>query len=85
VQDPEPDSGRRDHLALMRTDLANERTLLAYLRTSLMSAGSGLTLIKFFADLNSAIQIGWGFLVLGAIIALIGVIRFLRMRAHMRG
>ncbi|MEM9645349.1 MAG: DUF202 domain-containing protein [Planctomycetota bacterium] len=74
---------RRDHLALIRTDLANERTLLAYVRTSLMSAGSGLTLIKFFADIRWAISVGWCFVVVGTLIALIGVVRFLRLRSSL--
>ena len=34
-------SSDRDHLALVRTDLANERTLLAYGRTGLMVLGFG--------------------------------------------
>lgn len=35
-------------LARNRTVLANERTLLAYIRTAIMLAISGITLIKFF-------------------------------------
>jgi len=38
----------RDVLALSRTRLANERTLLAWLRTALMLLVSGITLIKLF-------------------------------------
>lgn len=30
--------------------LANERTLLAYIRTGLMFAGTGLTFLKLFSD-----------------------------------
>ncbi len=75
-----PESARRDDLAVMRTDLANERTLLAYLRTSLMSAGSGVTLLKFFADISWANSLGWAFVLLGIVISLLGVSRFLRLK-----
>lgn len=75
---------RRDRLAQLRTDLANERTLLAYTRTSMMSAGSGLTMIKFFADLPWANSVGVAFLAMGAILALVGLVRFARMRASVR-
>ena len=33
---------------MMRTDLAKERTLLAYGRTSRMFIATGVTLVKFF-------------------------------------
>ena len=74
---------RKDELAVMRTELANERTLLAYMRTSLMAAGSGLTLIKFFADIRWAISVGWFFILLGAAIVLVGVIRFVRLKGRL--
>lgn len=79
------ENDRRNQLAALRTDLANERTLLAYVRTALMSAGSGLTLIKFFADISWAPGVGLAFLVLGAAIALVGVIRFATMRTRVSG
>jgi putative membrane protein len=36
----------RDHLAVDRTKLANQRTLLSYIRTTLMLAATGITVIK---------------------------------------
>jgi putative membrane protein len=36
----------RDHLAIDRTKLANQRTLLSYIRTTLMLAGTGITVVK---------------------------------------
>jgi putative membrane protein len=70
----------RDHLALDRTRLANERTLLAYLRTSLMLLVAGAIAVKL-VDVNRSILItGWIFLVVGMIVGVVGVWRFLAMR-----
>jgi putative membrane protein len=70
----------RDHLALDRTRLANERTLLAYLRTSLMLIVAGATAVKL-VDVNRSILItGWIFLGLGTVVGVVGVWRFLSMR-----
>jgi putative membrane protein len=70
----------RDHLALDRTRLANERTLLSYLRTALMLLVAGATAIKL-VDISTSILItGWIFLVLGITTGIIGVWRFLTMR-----
>lgn len=41
----------RDHLAMERTKLANERTFLSYTRTAMAMVLGGLTFIKFFDDL----------------------------------
>lgn len=84
MKDIEPQRSRPDDLALIRTDLANERTLLAYLRTSLMVFGTGATLIKFFADSDWLCQTGWGLVVAGLFVGVLGVIRFLLMRKRLR-
>jgi putative membrane protein len=42
-----------DHLALDRTRLANERTLLAYIRTAFMLVVAGVTALKLFVELAS--------------------------------
>jgi putative membrane protein len=71
----------RDRLALDRTRLANERTLLSYLRTALMLIVTGATAIKF-VDINTGVLVtGWLFVIAGAAIGLVGVRRFLAMRA----
>ncbi len=70
----------RDHLALDRTRLANERTLLSYLRTSLMLLVAGATAVKFVAESESVVVTGWVFIGLGTIVGVAGVWRFLAMR-----
>lgn len=73
--DPEPPD-RRNELALIRTNLANERTLLAYGRTALMIAGTGGTLIKFFSDSREMLILGIALLGAGAVIFVLGLGRF---------
>jgi putative membrane protein len=51
----------RDVLAIDRTRLANERTLLAWVRTAVMLLVSGMTLLKLFAGI-------WPLETLGAIL-----------------
>lgn len=57
---------RRNELALIRTHLANERTLLSYARTSLMIAGTGATVIKFFGETRERLALGVVLLVIGS-------------------
>ncbi|MEO0529087.1 MAG: DUF202 domain-containing protein [Planctomycetota bacterium] len=80
---PEIETTLRDRLALRRTALANERTLLAYGRTALMLLASGATLWRYE-------PLGAGDRVLGAIvvfagvtITIVGVRRFLQVRAKL--
>lgn len=67
---------RRNELALIRTDLANERTLLAYIRTSLMMVGTGGTLIKFFGDSRDLLYLGFALFAAGVIVLAIGIRRY---------
>ncbi|MGO8737906.1 DUF202 domain-containing protein [Rhodoblastus sp.] len=73
----------RDWLALDRTILANERTFLAYGRTSLGLFLSGVTLIKVFKS-DFAIGTGWAFIVAAVAVFLYGFRRFLKMQSHYR-
>jgi putative membrane protein len=79
----QPDSERRDRLALDRTLLANERTLLAYVRTALALLGAGVGLLEF-VDAALAPFAGWSCLVAGALMGLLGLWRYLTVRAHVR-
>jgi putative membrane protein len=66
----------RDHLAYDRTILANETTLLAYLRTSMALLAGGATLIRLFPSDIYFQLLGGVMLLLGIIITVIGMFRF---------
>ncbi|MGI9470716.1 MAG: DUF202 domain-containing protein [Rubripirellula sp.] len=78
-----PEDGRQS-LALIRTDLANERTLLAYGRTALMFTATGVTLVKFFPESLTFNLAGWISAVVGLLIGAVGVLRFARMQRRLR-
>ncbi|GAB2673393.1 hypothetical protein GCM10027036_28540 [Flavihumibacter cheonanensis] len=67
-----------DELAVERTRLANERTLLAYIRSSLYFSIAGLTLNSFFQ-----LELGWllelAFWLVAAGILISGIIRYRRV------
>lgn len=81
----EPSTETRDYLALVRTDLANERTLLAYGRTALMVSATGVTLLKFYPDSLTIRILSWPLIALGLLIALFGIIRFARLQSRLHG
>ena len=70
----------RDHLAYDRTVLANERTLLSYMRTSIALFAAGGTLLKILHDEPAMVHLGIILLGLGSLFALVGVIRFLQVK-----
>lgn len=72
----------RDYLALERTKLANERTLLSYIRSSLYLLIGGVTLLQI-QGLESIHYIGYIALVLTVIILLIGIYRYLKVRRRL--
>ena len=71
----------RDHLAIDRTTLSNERSFLAYTRTALTMIITGLSLIKFFDTFWSVI-FGWIFIVLAVFIGILGAIRYIKFRKN---
>lgn len=78
-----PLSDLRDLLALERTRLANERTFLAYVRTALSLFAGGAVLIQFFAAKPTYVTLAWILIASGAMVLLVGVLRFLKVRAHL--
>ena len=71
-----------NRLARNRTILANERTFLAYIRTSIMFAISWVTLIKFFASEFSIVVLGYILLPIAIINFFVGLIRYKKMIQH---
>ncbi len=74
----------RDHLAYDRTILANETTLLAYLRTAMALLAAGATLFRLFPDDTFFQVLGMIMLILGVLIAGTGGYRFFAMTKRLR-
>ncbi len=73
----------RDELAIARTHLANERTLLAYLRTGLALVIAGASIIHFTQNVGWFMFVGVLCIPLGILVAVIGIMRFRKMRMDM--
>lgn len=73
----------RDYLAMQRTSLANERTLFAYIRTSLylILGGVGLLGLKDFEQLK---WVGYLALAVSGIILVYGVVRYQMLKRKLR-
>jgi len=69
----------RDYLALDRTILANRRTLLSYLRTSIGLIAGGVEMVKLLTDAVTNI-IGYAFIIASIPILIVGLIEFFKMR-----
>jgi putative membrane protein len=74
--------GMTDYLAIDRTELANERTLLAYVRTAIALLITGGSAMKFFEARWIAIA-GAGFVLASFLVALIGWWRFRSVKGRM--
>jgi putative membrane protein len=72
----------RDHLAMERTKLANERTLLSYIRTSLylLLGGVGMLGLNDFQDIR---WLGYVSLALSAILIVVGIYRYVMLNRHL--
>ena len=72
----------RDYLALERTRLSNERTLLSYIRSSLYLLIGGIALIQIegYGDLR---YVGYFALLLCVLFVVVGVLRFYRLRQQL--
>lgn len=72
-----------DRLALDRTELANERTLLAYARTALGLVALGVTSLHFLTEpLYQAV--GYVSIVAGGTVLAGGLVRFAQVRRRLR-
>ncbi|MEX0967412.1 MAG: DUF202 domain-containing protein [Bacteroidia bacterium] len=69
----------RDFLAIDRTILANERTLLAYVSLALTLIISGISFLEFF-DKATAHLLAYIFLPSSLFVLAIGIRKYLRMR-----
>ncbi len=70
--------------SLERTLLANERTLLAYIRTAFSSFLLAIVLLKFLDD-GFVNYLGWFFFILSAIFVVIGVWYYVWRRNKLMG
>ena len=71
-----------NRLARNRTILANERTFLAYIRTSIMFGISGVTLIKLFNTEFYVVFLGFALLPIAVINFIVGFYRYRTMITH---
>ena len=73
----------RDHLALERTKLANERTLFAYIRMALylLTVGIGIFQVESISRLH---RLAWVCIMAGIILFFLGFVRFAQMRKHLK-
>ncbi len=81
--DPE-DMILRDYLAYDRTILANETTLLAYLRTAMALLAAGATLFRLFPEDPYFQVLGSVMFLLGIIITGIGGFRFFTITKRLK-
>lgn len=70
---------RRHYFARIRTQMANERTLMSYYRAGLALIGISAFLFKFFASLVVIVLSGL-FLTLGVGMSVYGTFRYFRFK-----
>ena len=80
----EQESGRGPVVVDYRFLLANERTFLAYMRTALSLLAGGAVLLQFFSEKIAVIVSGWALIVLGGMVLLFGLARFIRVRSDLK-
>lgn len=69
----------RDHLALQRTKLANERTLLTYIRSALYLIIAGIAFLNM-EDFAHVPYLGFMCLVFSGILFLVGILRYMQLK-----
>ncbi len=75
----EKDLGLTDRLALDRTHLANQRTLLAFTRTGMYLGFTGIGIFNLIQN-PDLFWLGWVAIGLGILAAVIGLVNYLRMK-----
>jgi len=73
----------RDYLAVQRTSLANDRTLLSYIRTSLYFLVSGTALIKV-EDLANVKEFGYLSFAISLALVVLGFYNFFKIRRKLK-
>ena len=78
MTDPSPVDGTGEDAGLpdVRDLLANERTLLAWLRTSLGLLAAGVAVLEFATSVDARVAIGVFVLALGALTSIVGLVRY---------
>ena len=74
----------RDLLAVERTRMANERTLMTYIRTSLMIFASGVSLIEIYKDILFLQILGAVLLPIAVVMIVVSAIRYMNMKKNIR-
>jgi putative membrane protein len=73
-----------DRLAIERTELANERTGLAYVRTSFTLFGAGVALIHLLSEKPIWLALGWLSICGSPIVFALGSWRYRRMQTRLK-
>ena len=72
----------RDYLALERTKLANERTLMSYVRASIYLVLAGIAFLRL-QDFQGIKWLGVATIIVSILVLIIGLIRYFRFRARL--
>jgi putative membrane protein len=72
----------RDHLAILRTRLSNERTLFAYIRTCIYLFLGGVAFIQI-GSIYPVMNLGYVSVALSGLLLVFGLIRFYMLRRQL--
>ena len=72
----------RNYLARLRTQMANERTLMSYYRSALALIGLGAFVFKFYENMVFYVVAGL-FVLLGIILGIYGMTRYYRFKSKL--
>lgn len=73
----------REKLALQRTYMANDTTLLAFIRTSLYFLVAGLT-INSLIPVKHGFIVKWSLWIFAALVLTVGILKYLRNKSKIR-